>query len=160
MPKMAEKDNDIAFTTGGSAVFGNFGRLGFEMDFFTVTADDHGRCADHRAVIGNIDHINESVGADTGIVADYDRAKEGCAGTNEHIIAEGGVTFADMFAGAAQCDIMIQHTIVADYGRLADDDSGAVVDKQPRTDSDAGVDFDTGEETVELRKKTRNKRQL
>ena len=42
-----------------------------------------------------------------------------------------GVPLALIFAGAAQCDTLIQQTVVTNHGGFPDHDTHAVVDEQP-----------------------------
>ncbi len=143
-----------------STIGGDLGRLGFEMDLFAVPAHDDRRGADHGAVGRNINHVNKSVGTDTGIVAYCDGAEYGRAGTDKNIEAESWMAFADMLAGAAQSDIMEQHAIIANNGGFTDDDAGTVIDKKPRSDPGTGMNFNPGEETIDLRQQSGDKGQF
>ena len=49
-----------------------------------------------------------------------------------------------IFAGAAQCDTLIQQTVVTDHGGFPDHDTHAVVDEQPFSDLCTGVNLDAG----------------
>ena len=64
------------------------------------------------------------------VVADGKGAEHLCARADEDIVADSRVTFARVFAGAAERHALIYHNIVADNGGLADNDAGAVVDKK------------------------------
>ena len=51
---------------------------------------------------------------------------------------------------AAQRDTVVDHDVVADLGRLADDHAHAVVDEEPPPEPGARVDLDAGGETNPL----------
>ena len=53
------------------------------------------------------------------------------------------MALAVVLAGAPQGDPVVEQAVVADLGRLADDDAHAVVDDQPPADLRAGVDLNS-----------------
>ena len=59
--------------------------------------------------------------------------------------------------GAAEGDALVEVAVVADHGRLADDDAHAVVDEQPPPDLGARVDLDAGQEPAEVRDQPRQR---
>ena len=54
------------------------------------------------------------------------------------------MALAVVLAGAPQGDPVVEQAVVADLGRLADDDAHAVVDEQPFSDLCTGVNLDAG----------------
>lgn len=127
------------------------------MQVLTVLADNHRRRADHRAVVGNIDHIQETVGADTDITANCQRPQQGRPGADEDIITQSRMPFPLMLARTAKSDIVKQDTVFADDCRFANNHSGTVIDKKASPDCRAGMDFDTGQKTIDFGKKSRDK---
>ena len=75
-------------------------------------------------------------------------------GVDDHAVADGRVPLgvADDLAGllvAGEAEGAQRHSLVkldslADLGRLADDDAGAVIDEEPPADRGAGMDIDAG----------------
>jgi hypothetical protein len=51
------------------------------------------------------------------------------------------MTLAAFAARAAQRDALVEQNVVTDFGRLANDDAEAVVDKEALADLGAGVNF-------------------
>ena len=60
------------------------------------------------------------------------------------------MALASLLAGAAQRHALVEHHVVADLGRLADDDAHAVVDEEALADLRAGVNLDAGDQTAEV----------
>ena len=69
------------------------------------------------------------------------------------------MALADILAGAAEGDALVEQAVVADFRRRADDDAGPVVDDQPPSDFGRRVDLDAGEEFGELREEAGEKTQ-
>src|SRR5207253_4956747 len=61
---------------------------------------------------------------------------------------------------AAQRDAVVERAVVADFRRLADHDTHAVVDEDAAPDARAGMDLDAGEEAGHVRKEPREPSQL
>jgi len=61
------------------------------------------------------------------------------------------MALTDVLARTAERHALIEQAVVADLGRLADDDAGAVVDDEAAADRRAGVDLDPGPELRPLR---------
>ena len=68
------------------------------------------------------------------------------------------MALADVLAGAAERHALIEQTVVADLGRLADHDPGAVVNDQTAADLRAGVYFNSGPYFRPLRDRARDKK--
>ena len=118
-----------------------------------VALDDASRHAHDGAVVGHV--LNDDrVAADLDVVADADVAEH--LGTRAHgdIVAQGGVTLAGLVAGAAERDALVEHTVVAHNGGLADDDAHGVVDKEMLADLCGRVNLDAGDVAGDLREHT------
>ena len=63
---------------------------------------------------------------------------------------EGRVALLAQAAGPAKRHALIEHHVVADLGRLADDDAHAVVDEQALADPRRRVDLDAGQRAVQV----------
>ena len=81
-----------------------------------------------------------------------------CAGADHDVVAERRMALADVLAGAAERHALIEQAVVADLGRLADHDAGAVVNDQTAADLRAGVDFNSGPHLRPLRDRARDKK--
>ena len=75
-------------------------------------------------------------------------------------LAQGGVALLVTRARPAQGHALSQVAVVADNGRLADDNAHAVVDKETFAYLCAGMYFDTGEKPAYMRNKSPNKKHL
>ena len=87
---------------------------------------------------------NYGVGGDFGVVAYLHRSQNSCARADQHVVSQGRVAFSGVLAGAAECDILVERTVVADFSSFADNDARAVVDKQTLADLSAGVYLNAG----------------
>lgn len=87
---------------------------------------------------------NHGVGGDFGVVAYLHRSQNSCARADQHVVSQGRVALSGVLAGAAECDILVERTVVADFSGLADNDARAVVDKQTLADLSAGVYLNAG----------------
>ena len=54
------------------------------------------------------------------VVANVHRAQDLRAGANQHVVADGGVTFAGVFSGAAQGYLVVNRAVVTDFGGFAE----------------------------------------
>lgn len=90
------------------------------------------------------------VGANARSVADGDISEKLGAGTDEHPIAEGGMTFDLSSVCPAKCDPVIQHAIVTDLGSLPDDDTHAVINEEATPDGCPWVNLNPGKKPGEL----------
>src|SRR5579859_4996179 len=95
--------------------------------------------------------------ADLAVVADGDGAEDGGADADGDVVFDGGVALdtpvAAMLppAGGSQRHLMVQHDVVADLRRLADDDARAVVNEEAPADARARMNLDAaGHEAGEL----------
>ena len=68
------------------------------------------------------------------------------------------MALAGILAGAAQGNALIQRAAIAYLCRFADDDAGAMINKNIVPDDGAGVDLDTGKKPGELADKTRQEK--
>lgn len=99
------------------------------MNLLIILADNDTGRADDGTVVRNINHIQKTIGADTDIIPDSQRAKNSRPGADKNIIADSRMPFAFMFPGPTQRDIMKQNAIITDFGRFANHNAGAMVDK-------------------------------
>ena len=60
------------------------------------------------------------------------------------------MTFAGVFAGAAQGHLVVNRAVVADLGGFAEHDAHAVVNEQAAPDFGAGVNFNAGKAAAPL----------
>ena len=115
-----------------------------------VALDDTSRHAHDGAVVGDV--LNDDrVAADLDVVADADVAEHLGARAHRDIVAQGGVTLAGLVAGAAERDALVEHTVVAHNGGLADDDAHGVVDKEVLANLRGRVNLDAGDVAGDLR---------
>ena len=87
-----------------------------------------------------------------------DRPKQGGAGPDKDITSDCRMPFPEMFSGAAESDVVEQHTVVPDLSSLTDHNPRAMIDKDTIADSGAGVDLQPSEEAGQLRKQPRKER--
>ena len=98
-----------------------------------------------------IDGVEQhGVGGDLAVIPHPYRAQHLGTAPHHDITPQRGVTLAGILAGAAQRDTLIQRAAVAYLGGFADDDAGAVIDKDAVSQRGAGVDLDAGEKAGEL----------
>ena len=119
------------------------------VQLFAPHPDDVAGDADHGTVGRHLPQ-NHGIGRDLGIVPHLEGPQHLGAGTDHHVIADGGVAFAAGDAGTAQGGPLVDQTIVADLHSLTDHHAAAVVDDQTLADPRAGVDFNTGGKPGEL----------
>ena len=115
------------------------------VELVAAEPDDAARNADDRRALRYLPQ-HDGVGRDARVVAHAERPEDLCARADHDVVAERGMSLADILARAAERHALIQQTVVADLGRLADDDAGAVVDDEAAADRRAGVNFDAGPE--------------
>src|SRR5919108_2368944 len=82
--------------------------------------------ADDNAVRRNFAD-NDGAGADPAVVADRERAEHLGAGADDDVVAEGRVTLLLPEARSAQRHPLQERDVLADFGRLADDDAHPVI---------------------------------
>ena len=99
--------------------------------------DDPPRHADDRRVGRHVGD-DDRAGPDPRALADVDGADQLGVRADDDAIVEGRVALLVEPAGAAEGDALVEHDVVADLGRLADDDAHAVIDEQPFADPAAG----------------------
>ena len=68
------------------------------------------------------------------------------------------MAFAAMLSRPPKCDVVEEHAIVADFGRLADHDAGSVVDEEASADRRARVDLDSRQKPPDRRDQTGQQR--
>ena len=115
-----------------------------------VALDDASRHAHDGAVVGYV-LDDDRIAADLDVVADANVAEHLGACAHGDVVAQGGVALAGFVAGAAERDALVEHTVVAHNGGLADDDAHGVVDKEMLADLCGGMNLDAGDMTGELR---------
>jgi len=96
--------------------------------------------------------------SDFHVVPNADAAQHLRACSNDHIVADCGVTLALLVSRSAQRHVLVKQYIVPDFRGFADDDAHTVVDKEPTPDLRARVYLDAGQESGELRDDTREER--
>ena len=119
------------------------------INLASVSPDDARRDTDRRAVLRNVGQDN-STGGNFAVVRDGQRTKHLGAAADQHVVAQGGVPFTAILAGTAQRHALIERAIVADLGRLADDNAHAVVYKKTLPDLSGGVYFNSGHKPRQL----------
>jgi hypothetical protein len=115
-----------------------------------VALDDASRHAYDGAVVGHVLDDNR-VAADFDIVADANVAEHLGARAHGDVVAQGGVALAGLVAGAAECDALVEHAVVAHDGGFADDDAHGVVDKEVLANLRGRVNLDAGDVAGDLR---------
>ena len=133
--------------------------LGHRQDRARVVAEAAGprsrRHADEDAVDrGVLRH--DGVRADDGARADRDGAEDLGARADRDAVADGGMPLAAVARPSAERHTVVEHDVVAHFGRLADDDAHAVIDEEAAADRRAGVDLDAREPAHELRARARD----
>src|SRR5690349_10869036 len=93
------------------------------------------------------------VAADHRAAPDGDAAEDGCAGVDDDVVFDDRVAwqafdertgFIDREAFGAERHGLVEPHAFADHGRLADNDSGAVVDEETGADLRARMNVDAG----------------
>ena len=112
--------------------------------FFVHGPDDTSRHSHHCCPCRYI-FDNNGVGADAGALVQRDRTQDLRAGTDNHIIGQSRVTFALFPTGPAEGDAVIQGTVIAYLGSLADHDTHSVINKKTPSDIRARMDLDPGQ---------------
>jgi len=115
---------------------------------------DIGRVARHGHVRRNVLR-DDRASTHRRPLADGDVTEQGRVRADRHAVLDGRVPFLPTHRRPAERDAVVDEHVVADLGRLADDDPGAVVDEQPLADGRGRVNFDAGQEAGELRQRPR-----
>jgi hypothetical protein len=111
--------------------------------------NDTCRDADGSTVCGDVfDH--DRTAADPGPTADGNCPQHTRTNADNDIVLERWVTFAELFAGASECDTLVEHHVVADFGCFTDDGAHAMVDEKARPDGCTRMYFDTGQKPSPL----------
>lgn len=105
---------------------------------------------DHYRVRWNIFN-HDRIRPDAAIAPNRDGAQNLGAGAYDDIVSDRRVAFTFGEACPSECDAVVKRYIIADFGRLADDDSHPVVDEKAFSYCGARVDFDAGEASDQLR---------
>ena len=101
---------------------------------------------------------DNGVGADFDIVSDFYRPQNLGAGTDDDVVADGGVAFGRDFSFVvenrcpAQRYAVIHGDVVSDFGCFSDDNAGSVVYEKAFADFGSGMDFNAGQKSCNLRK--------
>src|SRR5262249_1996063 len=103
--------------------------------------------------------------ADLAVMSNSDGPQDGGADADGDVVLDSGVAFHPPVvvvlppASRAQCHLMVQHDVVADLGRLADDHAGAMIYEEAPPDLRARMDLDAaGEDPGDLRDQARQHR--
>jgi hypothetical protein len=115
---------------------------------------------DNSSVFRDITHVDKGIGADTGMVTDGYRAEDDGAGTDEYVVADRRVTFAFVFSGATEGDVVEEDAVIPDLDGFPDNDAMAVIDEESSADFRSGMDLDTGEESRCLRNEAGDQAEL
>ena len=112
-------------------------------------ADQSRRNADCRAPRRYFaDH--HGIGADASAVTDSNGAEDLGPGADHHAATQSRMTLALVPCGTAQRDAVIQSAVIADFRRLADHHTGAVIDEEAATNRCAGMNVDIGQEARDI----------
>lgn len=102
----------------------------------------------HSGAVGINGVQQYGVGGDLAVIAHPHGAQHLGAATHHYIAPQCGMALAGILAGAAQGNALIQRAAIAYLCRFADDDAGAMIDKNIVPDDGAWVDLDTGKKRV------------
>ena len=86
---------------------------------------------------------------------DVDIAEDDRAGAHHDVVAQGRVALSAVLARHAEGHALVEQAIIADDGRLADDDAHAVVDHEALADGRGGRDLDAVAAAGEAREQSR-----
>ncbi len=106
-----------------------------------LAPDNAPRIADHRTV-GRNGFQHDRARANLAVISDGERTQYLCARADDHVVADGRMTLADILACTAEGYTLIERHVVANDGRFADDYAVAMVDKEPLPDACAGMNLD------------------
>ena len=123
--------------------------MGQGINAHTGLVNNAPRDAHHGAVGGDIPQ-QHGAGANAGVGPHGDRPQDLGTRTDHHVLLEGWVTFAVLFAGTAQGHPLVQQAVVADDRSLANHHPHAMVDEDATANAGAWVDFDAGEQPSHL----------
>src|ERR1700733_12066640 len=134
--------DQLPLRIGKSAVFQEIARVQPRSNYAPRKAD-HRRVIRHRA-----DHYGPS--PDLGVIANRNVAEDLRAGANDHIVSDGRVPLAFLFACPPQRYALIEHRVIANSRRLGDRHAHAMIDKTPPSDRSAGMNFNPRHHSIEL----------
>lgn len=114
-----------------------------------IDFDHPARYADHRGSWGHgLDH--HRTGANLRPIANGNRAQHYGIRTQYHVIADSRVTLGFLSGNATQNHPFIHQHIIADFRRLTDYHTHAMVNEKPSANNRTGVDLDAGQETAHM----------
>src|SRR5699024_11033552 len=119
--------------------------------FFTTTVSYFCRDASGNGIVGGIFDHNRIGPNSTSCPDDY-RAQNLCSCAYNDFIFQRWLTFFLFQVLTTQRDSLKQHTVIDDFGRLTNNHTHTVIDKEPTADVSPRVDFNTGKGPVQLRK--------
>ena len=96
---------------------------------------------------------HHGVGSDLTVVTHRERTQNLCAGADNHIISQGGMSFLFGPGGSPESHAVVQGAVVANLSGLADDNPHSMIDEKSSTDLGTGMNLDPGKETSGLREK-------
>src|SRR6185369_15133254 len=117
------------------------------------------RNTDNRGIIRDRFH-DDGVGTDFCPLPYCKRTKNLGAGADHHVVQQRRMTFDLVPGNTAQGNSVVEGHIIAYLGRLAYDNPHAVINKKLSTDLGARMDFDTGQETADMRGKAAEEEEL
>ena len=101
------------------------------------------------AVLLNATHDHGS-SADSGIGAHLNGSQHLGASSHHHVVGEGWVTFAAVFARTAKGDALIEQAAITNFAGFTNHHPHAVIDEHASADGGAGVDLDPGDSSPQL----------
>jgi len=128
---------------GQEAVLKVVGDLTASLDNTTGNANDGGIIGDRMNHYATRSYLN--------VVAKSDVAKDLCSSADHNPVANRRVTLATLLACSAKGDSLIEDDIIPDDRCLSYNYSHAVVDEESTADGCAGVDFNSGNHSGDLR---------
>ena len=124
------------------------------------SAMGHGRDTSRNDLLWGQGMGNACFGADNGAITDGNGTQGHRSGTDDDIVAHGGMPFLLSQSCAAEDYSLVQENIITNLRGLADDYAGTVVDKESPADFCPGMDFDIGQEAIKVSEPSGRKPEL
>jgi hypothetical protein len=105
--------------------------------------------ANNRTIGWHIPVDDNGSGPDLTVFADIDRTEQGGIGADQDMIANGRVPFILVMTRAAEGNPMKKYTVITDFGRFSDDNSGAMIDKEAPSNAGSWMNFNARPEPVQ-----------
>lgn len=90
---------------------------------------------------------DDGIGTDASAGADTNRSENFGACANDDTIAERWMAFSGVPRHSTKRDAVVERDVIADFSRLADDDTAAVIDEQAAPDTRTGMNVDLRHES-------------